>query len=389
MPGTLLRAPLWALAAAAALTSGAAIAAEPAASGPAAGRPALTVTVVAPQRLDWPLQLQGSGGIAAWQEVVVASEVGGWRVVEVAAQVGDVVKRGQLLARLSTDMINAEIAQTRAAITEARAVLAEATANADRARELKPTGVYSLQQTQQILTAEETARARLASLEARAKSDQLRLAQTRIVASDDGVISARNALEGAIAQPGQEMFRLIRRGRLEWRAELSAADLSRVKPGMVASLTTPGGQTVAGKVRMVAPTVDAATRNGTVLVDLVGHGDAKPGMFARGTIDLGSTKGWTLPQTAVVLRDGYSSVMRVGTDGRVSQLKVVLGRRSGDRVEIASGLPNDARVVANGGGFLADGDLVKVVDAAPVAAPVGAYAAQSTRPAAASSAAKR
>jgi RND family efflux transporter MFP subunit len=360
---------------AAALAGPSANAAEPAASAAAAGRPALTVTVVAPQKQDWPLQLQGSGGIAAWQEVVVASEVGGWRIVEVAAQVGDVVKRGQLLARLSTDMINAEIAQTRAAITEARAVLAEATANADRARELKPTGVYSLQQTQQILTAEETAKARLASLEARGKSDQLRLAQTRIVASDDGVISARNALEGAIAQPGQEMFRLIRRGRLEWRAELSAADLSRVKPGMAASLTTPGGQTVAGKVRMVAPTVDAATRNGQVMVDLAASADAKPGMFARGTIDLGTTTGWTLPQSAVVLRDGYSSVMRVGADARVSQLKVVLGRRSGDRVEIASGLPSDARVVANGGGFLADGDLVKVVEAA-------SPAAQSARPAA-------
>jgi RND family efflux transporter MFP subunit len=360
---------------AAALAGPSANAAEPAASAAAAGRPALTVTVVAPQKQDWPLQLQGSGGIAAWQEVVVASEVGGWRIVEVAAQVGDVVKRGQLLARLSTDMINAEIAQTRAAITEARAVLAEATANADRARELKPTGVYSLQQTQQILTAEETAKARLASLEARGKSDQLRLAQTRIVASDDGVISARNALEGAIAQPGQEMFRLIRRGRLEWRAELSAADLSRVKPGMAASLTTPGGQTVAGKVRMVAPTVDAATRNGQVMVDLAASADAKPGMFARGTIDLGTTTGWTMPQSAVVLRDGYSSVMRVGADARVSQLKVVLGRRSGDRVEIASGLPSDARVVANGGGFLADGDLVKVVEAA-------SPAAQSARPAA-------
>ena len=367
---------------AAALAGPSANAAEPAASAVAAGRPALTVTVVGPQKQDWPLQLQGSGGIAAWQEVVVASEVGGWRIVEVAAQVGDVVKRGQLLARLSTDMINAEIAQTRAAITEARAVLAEATANADRARELKPTGVYSLQQTQQILTAEETAKARLASLEARAKADQLRLAQTRIVASDDGVISARNALEGAIAQPGQEMFRLIRRGRLEWRAELSAADLSRVKPGMAASLTTPGGQTVAGKVRMVAPTVDAATRNGQVMVDLAASADAKPGMFARGTIDLGTTTGLTLPQSAVVLRDGYSSVMRVGADARVTQLKVVLGRRSGDRVEIASGLPSDARVVVNGGGFLADGDLVKVVDAVPANA-------QSARPAASAAVTKR
>ena len=322
-----------------------------AASAPV-GRPALTVTVTTPQRLDWPLRLSGSGSIAAWQEVVVASEVGGWRLVEVAAQVGDRVQRGQLLARLSTDMINTEMSQTRAS-----------KANADRARELRPTGVYSQQQTQQILTAEETAKARLASFEARLKSDQFRLAQTRIVAPDDGVISARNALEGAVAQPGQELFRLIRRGRLEWRAELSAADLSRVKPGMPVALTTPSGQPVKGAVRVVAPTVDPATRNGQVLVDLQPGSDAKPGMFARGEIDVGQASGWALPQTAVMLRDGFSHVMRVGADARVTLTKVTLGRRNGDRIEITGGLPNDARVVASGGAFLADGDLVKIVEA--------------------------
>jgi RND family efflux transporter MFP subunit len=334
----------------------------PAASAPA-GRPALTVTVTTPQRLDWPLRLSGSGSIAAWQEVVVASEVGGWRLVEVAAQVGDKVQRGQLLARLSTDMINTEMSQTRASLAEAKALLAEATANADRARELRPTGVYSLQQTQQILTAEETAKARVASFEARLKSDQFRLAQTRIVAPDDGVISARNALEGAVAQPGQELFRLIRRGRLEWRAELGAADLSRVKPGMPVTLATPSGQAVKGTVRVVAPTVDPTTRNGQVLIDLQAGSDARPGMFARGEIDVGQAGGWTLPQTAVMLRDGFSHVMRVGPDARVSLAKVTLGRRNGDRIEIAGGLPNDARVVASGGAFLADGDLVKIVEA--------------------------
>jgi len=344
-------------------------AAGPAGSAPASaasapvGRPALTVTVTTPQRQDWPLRLSGAGSIAAWQEVVVASEVGGWRLVEVAAQVGDRVQRGQLLARLSTDMINTEMSQTRASLAEARALLAEATANADRARELRPTGVYSLQQTQQILTAEETAKARVASFEARLKSDQFRLAQTRIVAPDDGVISARNALEGAVAQPGQELFRLIRRGRIEWRAELSAADLSRVKPGMPVALTTPSGQPVKGTVRVVAPTVDPATRNGQVLIDLQPGSDAKPGMFARGEIDVGQAGGWTLPQTAVTLRDGFSQVMRVGPDARVSVVRVTLGRRNGDRIEITGGLPNDARVVASGGAFLADGDLVKIVEA--------------------------
>ena len=134
---------------------------------------------------------------------------------------------------------------------------------------------------------------------------------------------------------------------------------------MPAQLTTPSGQALKGKVRVVAPTVDPTTRNGQVLIDLAPSNDAKPGMFARGEIDVGQASGWTLPQTAVILRDGFSSVMRVGADARVSQVKVTLGRRSGDRVEVASGLAPDARVVVNGGAFLADGDLVRVVDAAP------------------------
>jgi multidrug efflux pump subunit AcrA (membrane-fusion protein) len=132
---------------------------------------------------------------------------------------------------------------------------------------------------------------------------------------------------------------------------------------MPVTLATPSGQAVKGTVRVVAPTVDPTTRNGQVLIDLQAGSDARPGMFARGEIDVGQAGGWTLPQTAVMLRDGFSHVMRVGPDARVSLAKVTLGRRNGDRIEIAGGLPNDARVVASGGAFLADGDLVKIVEA--------------------------
>lgn len=331
---------------------------QPAASS---ARPALTVTTVVPQRIDWPQRLSAAGNIAAWQEVVIGSELAGLRLVEVVAQVGDRVRRGQLLARLSTDMINAELAQTRAGLAEAQALLAEAQANADRARELQPSGMISSQQAQQAITAEQAARARLASLQARLQADELRLTQTRIVAPDDGVISARVATEGAMAQPGQELFRLIRRGRLEWRAEVAAADLARLEPGTPAAVRTPSGVTLEGTVRQVAPTVDTQTRNGLVYVDLARPGDAKPGMFVRGEFSFGRSPALTLPQTAVLLRDGHAVVLRVGADQRVQMAKVQTGRRQGDRVEVLEGLPGDARVVASGGAFLADGDLVKVV----------------------------
>jgi HlyD family secretion protein len=122
---------------------------------------------------------------------------------------------------------------------------------------------------------------------------------------------------------------------------------------------------VAGTVRTVAPMVDAATRNGVIYVDLPKPGNAKAGMFARGDFAVGERDGVTLPQTAVVLRDGFHWVFQIGAQGQVNkvqQLKVNVGSRIGERIEIVSGLPKDARVVSQGAGFLADGDVVRVTD---------------------------
>ncbi|HWT54018.1 MAG TPA: efflux RND transporter periplasmic adaptor subunit, partial [Rhodocyclaceae bacterium] len=165
---------------------------------------------------------------------------------------------------------------------------------------------------------------------------------------------------------GSELFRLIRQGRLEWRAEVPAPQLALLKPGMAVRIDAGSGITVAGKLRMVSPSVDPKTRNGIVYVDLPEPGAARAGMFAAGEIEVGSSDGLTLPQSAVMVRDGYSYVFRVSPDSKALQTKVTLGRRLDERVEILTGLgPND-RVVVAGGGFLTDGDLVRVV-AAPAA----------------------
>jgi HlyD family secretion protein len=162
---------------------------------------------------------------------------------------------------------------------------------------------------------------------------------------------------------------MVRQGRLEWRAEVPASDLARVAPGQAAKVVLASGDAVTGKVRIVAPTVDAATRNGLVYVDLPASPAAKAGMFARGEFQIGSSSAWTLPQTAVLLRDGFSYAYVLGAESKVQQVKVAVGRRLGERIEITGGLNEGARVVASGAGFLADGDTVKVVDAAPAIAP--------------------
>lgn len=328
----------------------------------ASAKPALTVTTTQLRRESLPRVLVANGNIAAWQEASVGTEANGLRLSEVRANVGDRVERGAVLAVFADDTVQAALAQARASVAEADAALANATANARRARQLQTSGAMSAQEIQQHVTAERTAQARVEAARAAVDTQQLRLRQTVVRAPDDGVVSARSATLGAVLPAGQELFRLIRQGRLEWRAEVPASDLSRLQPGMPVQVAAADAQPVEGTVRMVAPTVDPHTRNGLVYVDLAPSTHARAGMFARGEFALGSAEGLTLPQTAVQLRDGFRYVLRVGDDARVVETKVEVGRRIGDRIEITAGLEPSARVVVSGGAFLADGDLVRVVD---------------------------
>ncbi len=332
-----------------------------------APKPALTISVISPQSADWPRLLAANGNVVAWQEAVIGAEISNYRLTAVLVNVGDRVAKGQVLARIADDNVAADLAQSTAAVAEAEANAAEAKFNAERARQLRAAGFYSPQQTQQSLTNEQTALARLNAARARKQTDDLRMAQTQVRAPDAGIISSRTATVGSLSQPGQELFRLIRGGRLEWRAEVTAGELANLRPGMTAALATPGGGTVQGRLRMLGPTVDPATRNALVYVDLPEstlNSGLRSGTYTRGQFQLGNAPALTLPQTAVVLRDGFAYVFKLAENDKVAQTKVTIGRRLGERIEIVAGLDADSRVVASGTGFLADGDSVRVVTAA-------------------------
>jgi RND family efflux transporter MFP subunit len=337
-------------------------------------KPALTVAVEVPTQVNWGQALTANGSVAAWQEASVGSQANGLRLAEVRAEVGDRVKAGQVLAVFDAEGVQAEAAQTRAALAEAQANAAEAQANADRARSLQSTGALSEQQIAQYTTAAVTAAARVASAQALLAVQELRLKHAQVLAPDSGTVSARTATVGAVVPAGTELFRLIRQGRLEWRAEVTAADLARVKPGQAVTVKAASGAQAQGRVRTVGPTVDPQTRAALVYVDLLpGTPESiKPGMFATGQLALGGSAATTVPQQSVVNRDGFTYVFvladgKTGAEGtaRVQRLKVQAGRRVGDRVEISGGLPDGVppALVTQGAGFLNDGDLVKVVAA--------------------------
>lgn len=337
-----------------------------------APKAALTVTTAQPSTARLPIKLSANGSITAWQEAIIGSESNGLQLTDVRVNVGDVVKRGQVLATFSSASTKADLAQARASVMEAEANAADAKNNAERARTLESTGALSTQQINQYLTTEQTAKARAEAAKAMLAVQEVRLAQTQVLASDNGIISARNATVGAVVGAGTELFRLIRQGRLEWRAEVTSAELGRLAIGTPALITAANGTQVKGKVRMIAPTVDAQNRSALVYVDLsptaANVAPVRAGMFAGGTFELGTSNALTVPQQCIVIRDGFSYVFRLNADQRVTQLKVEPGRRLQDSVEIVTGITPDAVLIASGAGFLNDGDLVKVVNAPAAAA---------------------
>ncbi|MGZ5026442.1 MAG: efflux RND transporter periplasmic adaptor subunit [Methylobacter sp.] len=323
-------------------------------------KPSLIVSATKPTVTAWPVRLVANGNIAAWQEAIVGAEIDGLRLSAVNVNIGDEVRKGQVLAEFSKDTMYQGLAEQGALVVEAEAVLAEAKANAERARLLQKSGALPAQQINQLLIAERTAEAKLSAVKARRASRQLQLGYTQVQAPDDGVISARSATLGAVVSSGEELFRLIRKNRLEWRAEVTAADLDNIKIGGEVILTLPSHQQVKGSVRTIAPTVNLKTRNALVYVDLPAAPQVKAGMFANGEFVLGTSDALTVPHLAVVVRDGFNYVFEVDKNNRTRQVKVQVGRRRDDRIEIVQGLASDSDIVVSGAGFLNDGDLVSV-----------------------------
>jgi len=329
-------------------------------------KPALTVTSTAVRQAPVKRSVLASGAIFPWQEVVIGPEVGGYRVSGLNVDVGDKVKRGQILVQLADDLLKAEVASRRAALRAAEARAANSAAAWRRGQAMMGSGALSQAnldtlQADQLATAAavDTARADLATSE-------LRLRYTQVAAPDDGVITARTVSVGQIAQTGAEMLRLLRQNRVDWRAEVPEGQLGGLRSGLAVKITTADGKSVQAKVRAVAPTVQAGTRTALIYADITG-GEARPGMFARGEIETGTSESLLAPVASLVVQDGYSYLFVLGDKGIVQRRLVHTGVVYSDDVEVLDGVKAGERIVVKGAGFLKDGDTVRVNDAKPSA----------------------
>jgi RND family efflux transporter MFP subunit len=336
---------------------------------PATPAPAMTVTSASARSVQWSDTFDASGAIAPWQEAIIGTQIGGYRLLDVRANVGDQVKKGQLLAVLDPDLLRAEEAQLEASWEQAEA-------DRDRVLKLRSSRAVSEQEVLEHVTRARTA---IAALQVK----RLELRYTRILAPDDGAISSRTATVGAVMPVGQELFRLIRANRLEWRGELTAAQLSRIREGLRIKLTLPDGNEASATVRQTAPSLDPQSRLGIVYADIDAGSHARAGMYANGRVVLNNTPALVVPAESVVIRDGRNYVVTLAGSGatpKVALQLVTIGRREGGEVEVARGLRTDERIVVRGAGLLNDGDVVRLAPARAESPPAFADATSKIEP---------
>lgn len=316
-----------------------------AASAPSAAPEPLSVSLIRPRVEMWPERIEVQGDVMPWQEIHINSEIGGLRLISLQVSVGDVVRKGQVLALLDTTSVEAELDSVNAQVVEAEAAQAQAGATLERAKRLVSSGGVSQQELAQYETQKLTATARLAAARARLKAQQLKLDSARLLAPDDGLIAASSVGEGDIVRAGAELFRLIRQGRLEWRAEVPGETLLKLEPGQEVSISSPLGDEVKGRVRRLSPTIDLRTRSGLAYVDLPAETRFKAGLRVKGQL-VTQRKALVLPASAIQHSEAGERVFTLDANGKLRPIKVETGRSQGEDIEIISELNPRTRVVA-------------------------------------------
>ncbi len=369
----------------------------PTAQGPKAGAgpivavdataPAVSVVKVNPA--DFVETVLITGSVVARDEILIAPEVEGLRVLELLTDEGDTVTKGQVLARLANDSLQAQLAQNdaniaraeaaiavaRSAIVQAEAAVKEAANAFERAKPLKQSGYVSGATFDQREAAANTSQSKLvaardgltsamadkAAFEAQRRELTWKNGRTEVRSPVDGRISRRSARVGGVASAlNDAMFRIIARGEVELDAELPESDVGKVREGQVAHVSVTGSGDVVGTVRLISGEVDRSTRLGKIKVFFGVNPALRLGAFGRGTIDTGKSHGLAVPPSAVVYTPEGATV-QVVADGRVLTRPVKTGLKTQQLIEITEGLADGDTIVAKSGSFLRNGDSVRPV----------------------------
>lgn len=351
-----------------------------------AGAP-IAVRTVAVSAADWPDTYEATGTVRARVTAVIAGKVMGY-VRDVRVQAGDRVQAGQLLVTLDSRDLEANLRRAQAGYDEARSAqpevesaVAAAQANLElaqvtfrRMQDLYSKKSISNQEFDESAARLKSARAAhemalakraqltasIAQAEEERRAAEVAHSYARLEAPFAGVVTVRSVDPGSLATPGAPLLTIERDGAYRLEASVEESRLASIHTGQPVTVSLDAlGSPFQARVSEVLPAVDAASRAGTVKIDLPASPRVRSGLFGHALFALGTRRVLAVPSAAVAERGQLQSVM-VAEGGTAQARLVTLGRRSGDQVEVLSGLSAGEAVIAPLPPGLTDGAKVEV-----------------------------
>ena len=308
-----------------------------------------TISVLTAEKKPIDENLNVTGSFNAGEMVLVTPEIEGLAVKDFMAEIGDQVKKGQVLVKLNGAAIDIQLQQ--ATISRDKA-----SADLERIKKLRVSGVETQSTLDANKAAFDLAEANIAAL-------ALNKSRAEIKAPVDGYIADRQVQIGGVASASKPaMYQIVRNGEVQLFAEIPESDLPRIKIGQTASISVNGlAQPLLGEVKLISPQVNQQPRIGIARITVKSDRRITIGTFGRAIITLAAEEGVALPLTAVTFTDN-GPIVQIVKDGKVQVRKVITGLVGTDVIEITQGVAAGETFVARAGSFVRDGDAVTPVE---------------------------
>ena len=322
--------------------------------GVAQARPAV-VGVDAVQSMEFTQTLPLVGQVVAASQGSVSATVAG-QVAAIQVQVGDTVRQGQTLLTLSTDRLNARLAQQKAQLNQARAALELAELELDRVTQLKDRTAFSQSEVDRRQSAVDAGVAQVAAAQANLTLTQIDLDESNIRAPFDAVVISKSTQLGAWLNRGQAAMELVSLSNNEVVVDVPSRNAQALSVGGAVSASDSAGQALTLSLRSVLPVEDGATRTRPARFTL----DQPLAVGARVTVNLPVSKPRTIlgVHKDAILRRGPQAMVYVVQEGKAAMRPVVLGESAGNRLEVLDGLAEGETVVIKGNERLRPGQEV-------------------------------
>ena len=316
---------------------------------------AVPVEVVSVGRQAITASYAGTANLEAPGESQVVAKTSGV-MVQLLAEEGQVVRKGQVLARLDGDRVRLEAQRSAATVNKLEN-------NYRRSQKLRQEKLVSADSDEQIRFELEAARASLALA-------RLELSYTNIVAPISGVVAQRMVKPGNLISLNAPVFRIVDNSRLEAVLNVPEREMAVLKQGMPLRMMVDAipGKIFEGKVDRVSPVVDSGTGTFRVVCAFTGNETLRPGMFGRIEVIFDQRENiLTIPRVALLEDEGETAVYVVRAN-KAARIPVKLGYTTGEFAEILSGVKEGDRVITAGKVAVRDGTEVQVLGAKPVKA---------------------